>query len=174
MSCYSSESEWPYYQHQIQEFHDTNSHTYAHKSTSKRKSRASKRSPVTVLNADASNFRALVQQLTGRPSAPARLRAHKGPLTINFRRAKVLDESYVSSIPIGYGSSQCHPTQFHQRKERKLNGFDDHDRNVAVSSTSSVQSKACFPVTDVGMDCWEDFDDDLVDECIRELIGDGI
>lgn len=39
---------------------------------------------------------------------------------------------------------------------------------------SSVQSEACYPVTDVGMDCWEDFDDDLVDQCIRELIGDGI
>ncbi|OMO92382.1 VQ motif-containing protein [Corchorus olitorius] len=54
----------------------------------RRRSRASKRTPITLLNADAKNFRSLVQQLTGcrrrstsisfgNPSA-------KGPVNINF------------------------------------------------------------------------------------------
>jgi len=36
----------------------------------RRRSRASRRSPVTLLNTDTSNFRAMVQQFTGVPSGP--------------------------------------------------------------------------------------------------------
>lgn len=36
----------------------------------RRRSRASRRTPTTLLNTDTSNFRAMVQQFTGAPSAP--------------------------------------------------------------------------------------------------------
>lgn len=50
----------------------------------KRRSRASKRTPTTLLNANAKNFRALVQQFTGCPSTPMSFRNQRGPVNLNF------------------------------------------------------------------------------------------
>ncbi|CAL0334916.1 unnamed protein product [Lupinus luteus] len=52
----------------------------------RRRSRASKRTPTTLLNANTTNFRALVQQFTGCPSTTmSSLGVHKGPITLNFK-----------------------------------------------------------------------------------------
>ncbi|KAJ1393107.1 hypothetical protein SESBI_35285 [Sesbania bispinosa] len=55
----------------------------------RRRSRASKRTPTTLLNANTTNFRALVQQFTGCPSttmSSSSLGVHKGPITLNFQQ----------------------------------------------------------------------------------------
>lgn len=53
----------------------------------RRRSRASKRTPTTLLNANTTNFRALVQQFTGCPTtAMSTLGVHKGPITLNFQK----------------------------------------------------------------------------------------
>ncbi|KAL2343614.1 hypothetical protein Fmac_004899 [Flemingia macrophylla] len=53
----------------------------------RRRSRASKRTPSTLLKANTSNFRALVQQFTGCPTTTAMSFAiHKGPITLNFKQ----------------------------------------------------------------------------------------
>ncbi|CAN6247014.1 unnamed protein product [Urochloa humidicola] len=46
----------------------------------RRRSRASRRAPVTLLNTDTSNFRAMVQQFTGIPSGPYGPAAAAGPV----------------------------------------------------------------------------------------------
>ncbi|CAL0301542.1 unnamed protein product [Lupinus luteus] len=52
----------------------------------RRRSRASKKTPTTLLNANTTNFRALVQQFTGCPSTTmSSLGVHKGPITLNFK-----------------------------------------------------------------------------------------
>lgn len=48
----------------------------------RRRSRASKRTPTTVLQANTSNFRSLVQQFTGCPSTS--ISFNKGPVNLNF------------------------------------------------------------------------------------------
>ncbi|XP_057972272.1 VQ motif-containing protein 22 [Malania oleifera] len=60
-------------------------------STSKpvrKRSRASRRTPTTMLNASPTNFRALVQQYTGCPAAPPFLsggvQLHRGPINLSF------------------------------------------------------------------------------------------
>ncbi|XP_027348422.1 uncharacterized protein LOC113859980 [Abrus precatorius] len=53
----------------------------------RRRSRGSKRTPITLLKANTSNFRALVQQFTGCPNTKATSFAiHKGPITLNFQQ----------------------------------------------------------------------------------------
>jgi len=53
----------------------------------RRRSRVSKSTPITLLKANTSNFRALVQQFTGCPSTTAMsLAIHKGPITLNFQQ----------------------------------------------------------------------------------------
>ncbi|KAL8033970.1 hypothetical protein ABFX02_13G190500 [Erythranthe guttata] len=64
----------------------------------RRRSRASKKSPATLLNANASNFRALVQQFTGchssssSPLSPFGIMTtttnYKGPINLNFAQHK--------------------------------------------------------------------------------------
>uniref|UniRef100_A0A0E0G227 VQ domain-containing protein n=2 Tax=Oryza TaxID=4527 RepID=A0A0E0G227_ORYNI len=46
----------------------------------RRRSRASRRAPVTLLNTDTSNFRAMVQQFTGIPTPPYATAAAAGPV----------------------------------------------------------------------------------------------
>ncbi|XP_030546625.1 VQ motif-containing protein 22 [Rhodamnia argentea] len=50
----------------------------------RRRSRASRRTPTTVMNTDTTNFRALVQQFTGGPSAPFGSGPGPGMLSFNF------------------------------------------------------------------------------------------
>lgn len=135
----------------------------------KKKSRGSKRqSPVTILNADASNFRALVQELTGRPSAPARVRANKGPLNINFRQAKEQD---VVFPVFGYHHQSSVHVDHHQKKNE-----DDH----AMMLSSGVQSNqtSLLSISDdhprMNLDEFDDVDLD-VEQCLEELasIGEG-
>ncbi|XP_047963715.1 uncharacterized protein LOC125208176 [Salvia hispanica] len=52
----------------------------------RRRSRSSKKAPTTLLTADAKNFRALVQQFTGRHSGSPLLRGYKGPINLNFKQ----------------------------------------------------------------------------------------
>ncbi|VAI92358.1 calmodulin-binding protein 25-like [Triticum dicoccoides] len=54
----------------------------AGKPAARKRARASRRAPVTLLNTDASNFRAMVQQFTGIPSAPGG--PFSGAPVINF------------------------------------------------------------------------------------------
>lgn len=58
----------------------------------RRRSRASKKAPTTLLKADASNFRALVQQFTGCRGPTPLLRAYKGPVNLNFKQRSCYPE----------------------------------------------------------------------------------
>ncbi|CAJ2677845.1 unnamed protein product [Trifolium pratense] len=56
----------------------------------RKRSRASKKTPITLLNANTNNFRTLVQQFTGCPtttSTAMSFSTHKGPITLNFQQA---------------------------------------------------------------------------------------
>ncbi|XP_021740855.1 uncharacterized protein LOC110707154 [Chenopodium quinoa] len=139
----------------------------------KKKSRCSKRqSPVTILNADVSNFRALVQQLTGRPSEPTRLRAKKGPLTINFRQAKEVDDPRVM-FPFGFNSSKYHqqPIHVHHKQE----GFSERrvgDHVMLLSNERSSQTSISTVIDQprMNMEEFDDIDIDIdVDKCLEEL-----
>ncbi|XP_052183989.1 VQ motif-containing protein 22-like [Diospyros lotus] len=53
----------------------------------RKRSRASKKTPITLLSADAANFRALVQQFTGSPRTALSFGGQRGPFNINFAAA---------------------------------------------------------------------------------------
>ncbi|XLR17254.1 hypothetical protein HN51_038230 [Arachis hypogaea] len=52
----------------------------------RKRSRASRRTPTTLLNANTNNFRELVQKFTGCGSTHMSLSIHKGPITLNFQQ----------------------------------------------------------------------------------------
>lgn len=63
----------------------------AHYKPIRRRSRASKRTPTTLLNANTTNFRALVQQFTGCPSTNGMsfgFHNNKGPITLSFQHGR--------------------------------------------------------------------------------------
>ncbi|GMN56038.1 hypothetical protein TIFTF001_025161 [Ficus carica] len=93
----SSNNEWlQYYQQTTTLLNQDHGHHHLHQgghaggtSTTmskpiRRRSRASKKTPTTLLNANANNFRALVQKFTGCPKDSLSLADQKGPVNLNF------------------------------------------------------------------------------------------
>ncbi|EOA31512.1 hypothetical protein CARUB_v10014701mg [Capsella rubella] len=80
----------------------------------RRRSRASRRTPTTLLNTDTSNFRAMVQQYTGGPSAMA---FGSGNTTSGFSLTSSSDPSAGSSqhVPWQYNFQPHAPLQQPQR-----------------------------------------------------------
>ncbi|KAK7399817.1 hypothetical protein VNO78_11010 [Psophocarpus tetragonolobus] len=64
----------------------------------RRRSRASKRTPIILLKANTSNFRAIVQQFTGCPATTTM--SLKGPINLNFQQA------HQHQPPFGSSSNQ--------------------------------------------------------------------
>ncbi|CAN6825892.1 unnamed protein product [Brassica oleracea] len=143
--------------------------------TARRRSRAPRRAiPTTLLNANPSNFRALVQKFTGR-SAGGESNSRKGPVTLDFRSPTTLskegifpvsgdrnnyDEDHHHALNRHVSREQRHvtwsgeePTTLYQLGEESSSMFDqDHDLFGEYSGISSY---------DEGLDhmdyCYHDF-----------------
>ncbi|XP_035544731.1 VQ motif-containing protein 22-like [Juglans regia] len=88
----------------------------------RRRSRASKRTPTTLLNANTSNFRALVQQFTGCPSTAISFGNQRGPVNLNFGKANQENQRMVTSVVAPFGTNYHH--QQSQSQQPVL--ADDH------------------------------------------------
>ncbi|CAI8590013.1 unnamed protein product [Vicia faba] len=121
----------------------------------RRRSRASKRTPTTLLNANTTNFRQLVQQFTGCPStslssSSSSLGVHKGPITLNFQQGSKQniqhDTSTTRLMPqfssTGYNQvSRPFPLkmeqiQVAQQQQNRYNSFDYVKNNNSFGSNS--------------------------------------
>ncbi|KAL2244511.1 UNVERIFIED_CONTAM: VQ motif-containing protein 22 [Sesamum indicum] len=100
----------------------------------RRRSRASKKAPTTLLKANANNFRALVQQFTGCHSAPPAFSSHcKGPINLNFAQ-------YSASNPEKYSYDQAQRQEFRQQEDQSFFSFGAHSiaAAAAVSTTTTT------------------------------------
>ncbi|KAG8385092.1 hypothetical protein BUALT_Bualt03G0005500 [Buddleja alternifolia] len=114
----------------------------------KRRSRASKRAPTTLLNANTNNFRALVQQYTGYTHR-ASLANYKGPINLNFAQ-------YNCSASQKYEAQQVHKYQKLEDDDRSLhkevdqNFFPfigtDHINIVASATTTTTGTGSSDPM----------------------------
>ncbi|XVE94291.1 hypothetical protein REPUB_Repub01dG0268400 [Reevesia pubescens] len=115
----------------------------------RRRSRASKKTPTTLLNASASNFRALVQQFTGCPSTPVSLGNRRGPVNLNFdlgsgrNQSGSATNSLMSASCNDYYYQQSHQEQMrlqenapHLQQQQHAVSFDNvhHDGLFSYSS----------------------------------------
>ncbi|XP_022762605.1 uncharacterized protein LOC111308518 [Durio zibethinus] len=82
----------------------------------RKRSRASKKTPTTLLNANASNFRALVQQFTGCPSTPLSLGNGRGPINLNFTLGS---ERNQSSSATSLMSASGNDYYYHQQSDQE-------------------------------------------------------
>ncbi|XP_048318812.1 uncharacterized protein LOC112489192 [Ziziphus jujuba] len=103
----------------------------------RRRSRASKKTPTTLLNANANNFRALVQQFTGCPSNPISFRNQKGPVNLNFglKNATPLIEPLGKPYDYHDFQSQTVQPQQHQHQQSHFEETDQvlHDQQMCRS-----------------------------------------
>ncbi|KAL4614412.1 hypothetical protein ACB092_07G052400 [Castanea dentata] len=90
----------------------------------RKRSRASKKTPTTLLNANTNNFRALVQQFTGCPRASISFSNQRGPVNLDFGKGREENQRVVTSVmgPFGnnyyYQHQQSQSPQHHQLVER--------------------------------------------------------
>ncbi|KAM6575048.1 hypothetical protein CsatA_023375 [Cannabis sativa] len=127
----------------------------------RRRSRASKKTPTTLLNANANNFRALVQQFTGCPT-PISFANQKGPLNLNFglKNATPIIErpfqnynyqnqshQYQPSVPQNLIHLQPHVQQscFEDNYYNQLNQVDQLSYSSFNSTSSTVTSNGFYP-----------------------------
>ncbi|BAT74173.1 hypothetical protein LR48_Vigan45s000200 [Vigna angularis] len=115
----------------------------------RRRSRASKTTPVTLLKANTSNFRALVQQFTGcSTTTTMSLAIHKGPITLNFQQGSKQEITKVTTPMPHVSQPQQHLIIREQHSEYCL----DH-----VKSSTEL----CVPSWDSWMDNGFGFHDDF-------------
>ncbi|XWS67387.1 hypothetical protein CRYUN_Cryun04dG0003000 [Craigia yunnanensis] len=85
----------------------------------RRRSRASKKTPPTLLNVNASNFRALVQQFTGCPSTPLSLGNRGGPINLNFAIGSERNQSGTATSIMSASGNDYFYQQSHQEQQRQ-------------------------------------------------------
>lgn len=89
----------------------------------RRRSRASKRTPITLLNANTTNFRELVQQFTGCPrTSMSSFSVHKGPITLNFQqgsRQQIHHHKTTTSTMPPFGSTSYNQVHDHVQKQQE-------------------------------------------------------
>lgn len=139
----------------------------------RRRSRASKKTPTTHLNADASNFRALVQQFTGCHTANTFLGAHKGPINLSFGLDDNDDFERDNSIThhvssFGYDHCYCNnPKGTEKEKETKGGMLVSVDENKIFGSTSTTNSSSSPNMDILSLDDFE-----LENLCLSDFNGD--
>ncbi|KAA8537183.1 hypothetical protein F0562_029685 [Nyssa sinensis] len=69
----------------------------------RRRSRASRMTPTTLINADTSNFRALVQRFTGCSSARSSFETRRGPINLNFELTNEQQVLNATSMMASFG-----------------------------------------------------------------------
>lgn len=100
----------------------------------RRRSRASRRTPTTLLNTDTTNFRAMVQQFTGGPSAPFASGAHPGGPNFGFglgARQAHLHNPSAMMLPPGHGY-HLQPQQqqlFQQQSQQYMFSLGNNNNN---------------------------------------------
>ncbi|KAE8659431.1 Copper-exporting ATPase / responsive-to-antagonist 1 / copper-transporting ATPase (RAN1) isoform 1 [Hibiscus syriacus] len=108
----------------------------------RRRPRVSKRKPTTLLNANASNFRALVQQFTGCPATTLSAN-RRGPINLNFalRKEHNLSGTATSIMPAAgnhYYYQQSHQENVSQQQQlQQQQSFGDVEHDGLFSSSSS-------------------------------------
>jgi hypothetical protein len=121
----------------------------------RKRSRASKRTPTTLLNANANNFRALVQQFTGCPSAAISFGNQKGPVNLDFGRGREENQRIISSLMTAPFTNNQHYHQqsqsqqyyqhfHHQQEQQSMYSCGD----VFVSPSSNVEIGDGFGMDD--------------------------
>ncbi|KAI4341919.1 hypothetical protein MLD38_026588 [Melastoma candidum] len=100
----------------------------------RRRTRASRRTPTTVMNTDTTNFRAMVQQYTGGPPT-ASLGSGAGPsmLSFGFRQGQLAPSSS------GIGHAQYSPQQPHQLYDNLLSLNTTNSNNVNSGNSQGNQ-----------------------------------
>lgn len=102
----------------------------------RRRARASKKTPTTLLNADASNFRALVQRFTGCPTTPPlSTNNRRGPINLNFALGSDQNQSGTASSVMPAAANDYYYPPSHQQHHAV--SFPNVHPDAYFSSSSS-------------------------------------
>ncbi|KAJ8544696.1 hypothetical protein K7X08_017279 [Anisodus acutangulus] len=101
----------------------------------RRRSRASKKTPTTLVNASISNFRAVVQQYTGCHTSP--IKNQKGPINLNFGPQTDDGNELLESSSMGEGSQYGY--YYNSQGVQEMNGSSAGYSNTGTSMDYGYQ-----------------------------------
>ncbi|CAN4081802.1 unnamed protein product [Withania somnifera] len=108
----------------------------------RRRSRASKKTPTTLLNASIANFRALVQQHTGCHTSPM-FNNQKGPINLSFGPSTDHEQNeYFGNNSIGEGSMNFGYYYNHEHQAEKYSK-DNYSKQEEQESGTSASAGYC-------------------------------
>ena len=114
----------------------------------RRRSRASKRTPTTLLNANTTNFRALVQQFTGCPRTAMSFGVHKGPITLDFRQQQQQQQTLhhnTTRIIAPFGNNKV------EKLAHQQNGYSFHSSSSNSRANNMEVSEGLLLDNDFGL-----------------------
>ncbi|KAL3520358.1 hypothetical protein ACH5RR_018507 [Cinchona calisaya] len=123
----------------------------------RRRSRASRRTPTTLLNASIKNFRTLVQQYTGCHSATSDFKSGKGPITLSFGSSSSNEQnnfpapSFLTAFGRGtYNYTDDQQAQFQEKQQYyKQQHIDQVYQTIKSSFSSSENTSEVSAFSDV-------------------------
>lgn len=105
----------------------------------RKRPKASKKAPTTLLKATTTNFRDLVQQFTGCRSA----RAYKGPINLNFAVPTDFNEtSTISLRGYNYYTQKTHEQHQNYQQKLEVEKFHEDQEGLFSHNTSLVSDDA--------------------------------
>ncbi|XP_057430388.1 uncharacterized protein LOC130723384 [Lotus japonicus] len=104
----------------------------------RRRSRSSKKTPTTLLNANTTNFRALVQQFTGCPSTTTMPSPslYKGPITLNFQQGSRHQIQHNTETRIMQPSSTRNNNQIYHQLQEQQSGYSRPSTTTRMDDVS--------------------------------------
>ncbi|XP_022981016.1 mucin-5AC-like [Cucurbita maxima] len=118
------------------------------KPTTKKRTRASRRAPTTVLTTDTTNFRAMVQEFTGIPSPPFTAPGSSSSSSSSFSRRFDLFASVrantTTTTNLEPSGSGFHPSRSKVQLFSSLNNTNNNNVTIDDQNTSRVQPAGIF------------------------------
>ncbi|CAL9763664.1 unnamed protein product [Musa acuminata subsp. burmannicoides] len=112
----------------------------------RRRSRASRRAPTTMVNTDAANFRMMVQQFTGNPSGPYTAGYHPGGGPVSNVSNDSVERAHQTTALMSFGNPQQHPCQrqSHQPQQQQQQNYQSPDHSIFTATGVSNNSSGGF------------------------------
>ncbi|CAL9120520.1 unnamed protein product [Musa textilis] len=127
----------------------------------RRRSRASRRAPTTMVNTDAANFRMMVQQFTGNPSGPYTAGYHPGGRPVSNVSNDSGERVHQTTALMSFGSPQQHPYQRQSHQQQQQQNYQPPDHSIftatGVSNNSSGGFLQGFSSSGANLEVGEDF-----------------
>ncbi|RRT54663.1 hypothetical protein B296_00039113 [Ensete ventricosum] len=110
----------------------------------RRRSRASRRAPTTMVNTDAANFRMMVQHFTRNPTGPCAVGYHPGGGPVSNVSNDSGERVHQTTALMSFGNRQQHPDQRQNHQPQQQQNYQSPDHSIFTATGGGNNSSDGF------------------------------